>query len=116
VSRYSPECVEGVFSELRETPAPSDWGGAACSPQRSGSLPAGGPCEGVGIIDVDAAVPHLDTPALPQLRERTGDGLSVGPDHGGKLVVGVAGRDHLDDLVRNSLQGIVGYGEPLQAK
>ncbi len=43
--------------------APSDRGGAACSPQESSSLPAGGPREGVGVGDVDAAALHLDTPA-----------------------------------------------------
>jgi hypothetical protein len=67
-------------------------------------LLSGMPPQRVEVLDVDLAAPDLDAPALLQLRERPGHGLSIGADHGGELPVGVAGGIHRTILAHDPVQ------------
>src|SRR5918997_567418 len=55
-------------------------------------LPLGDTLQGLQILDKDPAVPELHATLRTQPTESSGNGLPVGPDHGGQVLVGVAGR------------------------
>jgi hypothetical protein len=63
-------------------------------------LLSGMPPQRVEVLGVDLAAPDLDAPALLQLRERPGHGLSIGAD----LPVGVAGGIHRTILAHDPVQ------------
>src|SRR5215218_7871250 len=46
--------------------------------------------EGLDVIDVDEASPDLECPLVLKAPESPGNSLPVGPDHGAKVLVGVA--------------------------
>src|SRR5215207_10622480 len=48
--------------------------------------------EGFDVSDVDEASPDLQSPLILQPPESPGNSLPVGPYHGAKVLVGVAGR------------------------
>ena len=51
----------------------------------------GSSLEGFDVIDVDEASPDLESPLVLKPPESPGHSLPVGPDHGAKVLVGVAG-------------------------
>src|SRR5215212_824660 len=54
---------------------------------------SGGDLQGPRIPDADVAAIQLQCPGLPELGEGPGHGHALGADHGGQLLVGVAGGD-----------------------
>jgi hypothetical protein len=77
--RSSPRCRRGLIGQFR-----------ARDFLRT-RLPVGAPPQGFQVGDEDATVPQLHAPLRPQLPKSLGDSLLVGTDHGGQLLVGVAG-------------------------
>src|SRR5215210_1889724 len=55
--------------------------------------PPGSSLEGFDVFDVDEATPELQSPLVLKPPESPGHSLPVGPDHGAKVLVGVAGGD-----------------------
>src|SRR5215217_8955423 len=64
-------------------------GGALCSSFLQ--KPPGRSLEGFDVSDVDEASSDLQSPLVLKPPESPGHSLAVGPDHGAKVLVGVAG-------------------------
>src|SRR5215210_7326017 len=65
-------------------------GGALCSSFLQEAT--GRSLEDFDVLDVDEATPYLQGTLVLKAPEGPGHGFAVGPDHGAKVLVGVAGR------------------------